>query len=67
VGSGVTREKLPRAEKDLYARHSERIARTLRLRGLDLLSYAVLSFLVDEIDLPGRNGEASTRSRISPA
>jgi hypothetical protein len=54
----VTREKLPRAEKDLYARHSERIVRALELRRLDFLSYGVLSFLVDKIGAPGRNGEA---------
>jgi hypothetical protein len=53
----VTRQRLPRAEKDLWSRHSERIVRTLELRGLDFLSYGVLSFLVDKIELPGRNGE----------
>jgi len=54
----MTRDRIPRAEKDLYARHSERIARTLELRGLDFLSYGVLSFLIDKIALPGRHGEA---------
>lgn len=54
----MSREKLRRAEKDFYARHPERIARALELRGLDFLSYGVLSFLVDKIDLPGRSGEA---------
>jgi hypothetical protein len=58
VGSDVSREKLPRAEKDLYSRHSERIVRALELRQLDFLSYGVLSFLVDKIAAPGRNGEA---------
>jgi hypothetical protein len=54
----VSRERLPRAEKDLWSRHSERIARALELRQLDFLSYGALSFLVDKIALPGRNGEA---------
>jgi hypothetical protein len=53
----VTRGSIPRAENDLYARHTERIARALELRQLDFLSYGVLSLLVDKINLPGRNGE----------
>jgi hypothetical protein len=54
----VSRVPLRRAEKDLYSRHSERIARALQLGELDYHGYAILSFLVDVIDLPGRSGEA---------
>jgi hypothetical protein len=50
--------RLPRAENDLYSRHSQRIPRALQVGELDFYSYAVLSFLVDTIALPGRNGEA---------
>ena len=53
----MSRERLPRAETDLFSRHSERIARALELRALDFLSYGALSFLVDKITLPGRSGE----------
>lgn len=53
----MSRRRLPRAEKDLYARHSQRIVRALQVDDLDYHGYAVLSFLVDLIDLPGRNGE----------
>ena len=47
-----------RAEKDLYSRHSQRILRARQTGELDFHAYAVLSFLVDVIDLPGRDGEA---------
>jgi hypothetical protein len=53
----VSRKRIPRAETDLYSRHSERIARALELATIDYDTYAVLSFLIDKIDLPGRNGE----------
>lgn len=53
----MSRAWLPRAERDLFSRHSERIARALELQELDFLTYGVLSFLVDKIELPGRNGE----------
>jgi hypothetical protein len=56
-GEPVSRERIPRAKRDLWSRHSERIARALELRGLDFLSYGVLSFLIDKIELPGRSGE----------
>jgi hypothetical protein len=55
----VTSKRLPRAEKDLFSRHSQRIARALQVRELDFYGYAVLSFLVDVIELPGRSGEAT--------
>jgi hypothetical protein len=54
----VSRQRLPRAENDLYSRHSQRIARALQVGELDYHGYAILSFLVDVIDLPGRDGEA---------
>jgi hypothetical protein len=53
----VSRERVARAQKDLFSRHSERIARALELGTIDYDTYAVLSFLIDKIDLPGRNGE----------
>jgi hypothetical protein len=57
MGSGVTREKLPRAKEDLYARHALRIVRALKTGELDPLGYLILKFLVDEIEAPGRSGE----------
>jgi hypothetical protein len=53
----VSRQRLPRAEKDLYSRHSQRIVRARQVGELDFYAYAVLSFFVDLIDLPGRDGE----------
>jgi hypothetical protein len=54
----VTRKKLPRAEHDLYARHPLRIIRALKTGEIDPLEYLILKFLVDEIEPPGRDGEA---------
>jgi hypothetical protein len=54
----VTRKKLPRAEKDLFARHPLRIIRALKTGEIDPLGYLILKFLVDEIEAPGRGGEA---------
>jgi hypothetical protein len=54
----MSRERLPRAEDDLWSRHPERIVKALQTGELDYHEYAVLSFLVDLIAIPGRNGEA---------
>jgi hypothetical protein len=54
----VSRKKLPRAENDLFARHPLRIIRALTTGEIDPLGYLVLKFLVDEIEAPGRGGEA---------
>lgn len=54
----MTREKLPRAKEDLFARHALRIVRALKTGELDPLGYLILKFLVDEIEAPGRGAEA---------
>jgi hypothetical protein len=54
----VSPERLPRAENDLFSRHSQRIAQALELHELDYNAYAVLSFLVDRIEAPFRNSKA---------
>jgi hypothetical protein len=54
---GQARARIAPAQ-ELYTRHSSRIAQALRRREISFHQYALLSFLVDEIDLPGRSGEA---------
>lgn len=54
----MSRKKLPRAKEDLYSRHPLRIVRALKAGELDPLGYLVIKFLVDEIEAPGRQGEA---------
>lgn len=54
----MSRRRLPRAEQDLYSRHSVRIIRALKAGDLDHLDYLLLKFLVDEIEVPGSNLEA---------
>lgn len=54
----VSRKKLRRAEIDLYARHPLRIIRALKTGDLDPHGYLILKFVVDEIEAPGRGGEA---------
>jgi hypothetical protein len=49
--------ELPRSERDLFSRHTDRIIDALEIHELDFHSYAVLSFLVDAIARPGRKGK----------
>lgn len=56
-GGEVSRERLARAESDLFSRHPLRIIRALKTGELDPHGYLLLKFLVDEIGAPGRSGE----------
>lgn len=53
----MSRERLARAESDLFSRHPLRIIRALKTGELDPHGYLLLKFLVDEIGAPGRSGE----------
>jgi hypothetical protein len=54
---GAAVNELPRSEKDLFSRHTDRIIDALETHELDFHGYAVLSFLVDAIARPGRKGK----------
>ena len=54
----MSRKRLPRGREDLFSRHPLRIVRALKTGELDPPDYLILKFLVDEIEAPGREGEA---------
>jgi hypothetical protein len=64
----MSRERLSRAEHDLFARHPARIVRALERGDLDFYGYAIVAFFVDKLAGPYSDGEvAYTLNQLADA
>ena len=64
----MNRERVSRAQHDLFTRHSTRIVRALERGDLDFYSYALVAFFVDKLERPGSDDDVSyTLDQLSQA